>query len=96
MLRGLSTKLYVPTFTYKDFNSPLRTSQIIKTQSSTQEEAQNQGTKPMNKAITSTQERRHKAKAQSKEKGYTTLGDRKDHKQHLSHYKILEDRICNE
>jgi len=44
--------------------SPLRTPQRIQTQSSTQQEAQSQGTKPMHKAITSTQEGRHKVYAQ--------------------------------
>ena len=43
-----------------------------------QEEAQNQGTKPMHKAIISTQEEGHKAKAQSK-KVVKTLGDHRDH-----------------
>jgi len=43
-----------------------KTLQKIQTQSSTQEEVQRQGTKPMHKAITSIQEGRHKAKAQNK------------------------------
>ena len=46
----------------------------------------------MHKAITSIQEGRRKAKVQSK-RVVTTLGDHKDHKQHLSQYKILEDRF---
>jgi len=50
----------------------------------------------MHKAITSTQKGRQKAKAQSNEKDFTTLSDHKDHKQHLSQYKILEERFCNE
>ena len=52
---------------------------MIQTQSSTKEEAQSQDTKPMHKTITSTQEERHKVKAQSK-RVVTTLGDHKDHK----------------
>jgi len=49
----------------------------------------------MHKVITSTQEERYKAKPQSK-RVVTTLGDHKDHKQHLSPYKILKDRFYNE
>ena len=48
------------------------------------------------KQVTSTSEGRHKAKTQSNEKDFTTLGDHKDYKQHLSLYKILEDKFCNE
>jgi len=42
------------------------------------------------KQVTSVQEGRHKVKAQKNKIFFTTLGDHKDHKKHMSQYKILE------